>query len=117
SEGEEVTVSLTVTNIGEEEGTYTVNLKIDGLVAELAEVTLKGGASTTVSFTLTEAEGTYQVEVDGLTDGFTVTAPGFVLSPGYIAGILILIIAVAAIIYAYWKGMLPPLYPKIDDEI
>jgi len=35
-------------------------------------VTLEGGASATVLFELTRGEGTYEVEVEGFTDSFTV---------------------------------------------
>lgn len=111
TEGEPVTVTGLVTNIGEEEGTHTVNLKIDGLVTELAEVTLEGGTSTTVSFTLTEAEGVHTVVVDDLTKDFTVTASSAFPSTGYVAGILILIIAAGAAVYMLYRGGHLPL-PK-----
>jgi len=113
-EGEQVTVTVKVTNTGEEEGTHTVNLKIDGLVTELAEVTLEGGASTTVSFTLTEAEGVHTVGVEELTGSFTVTSPPAAplwMRPGYVAGILILIIAAGAAVYMLYRGGRLPL-PK-----
>lgn len=91
-EGEEVTITATVTNIGEEEGSHTVELKIDGEVVDSEAVTLAGGASAMISFEVTRSAGTYQVEVDGLTGSFTVTAPTVAwLRPGYVAGILIVV--------------------------
>jgi len=74
--GEEVSISVTVTNVGDEGGECEVALKIEGVVVDSQMVTLSGGESTTVTFKVSEeAEGTYHVEVDGLTGSFTVKAP------------------------------------------
>jgi len=74
--GESVTVSATVTNVGEDSGSYTVTLKVDGVAVDSETVTLDGGASTSVRFTVTsEVEGSHTVEVDGLTGSFTATIP------------------------------------------
>jgi len=78
--GEAVTISVTVANTGTASGTYKVTLKIDGSVEDTKEVTLNADASTEVTFTMTkDVAGTYSVEVDGLSDSFTVkekpTAP------------------------------------------
>ncbi len=71
--GQTVTISLLVANTGEEEGSYTVTLKLNGAVEETREITLAGGSSETVTFTTAEDEaGTYSVDVDGLTGSFTV---------------------------------------------
>jgi len=71
--GETVTISVLVANTGEEEGSYTVTLKVNGVVEETREITLAGGASETATFTTAEDEaGTYSVAVDGLTGSFTV---------------------------------------------
>ena len=78
---EEVTITFTVTNIGEETGTCTVNLSVEGEPMTVL-VTLDGGESEEVEFKLSpEAEGTYQVVVDGLTGSFTVTSPPVPLKP------------------------------------
>ena len=108
-EGEAVTVSVDVANVGEEAGSHSVELKVDRYVVDSEEVTLEGGESVTVLFELTRVEGTYEVE--GLTDGFTVftlyVAAPFWMQPGYMAGILILILALGASIYVmYRKGSL-----------
>jgi chitodextrinase len=116
SEGEEVTVSVTVTNIGEMNGTHTLEIEIDGekLEGQPIETALEGGASTTVTTTVTEEPGDHIVKVDGLTDGFTVTAsPAFALSPVYIAGILI--IAAGSSVYMLNRGGRPP-KPKSTPE-
>ena len=67
-----VTVSIEADNVGELEGSHTVELKVDGEVIDSKEVTLEGEASATVLFELTRGEGTYEVEVEGFTDSFTV---------------------------------------------
>jgi PKD repeat protein len=102
-EGEEVTITLKVSNIGDEEGTHTVELRIDGSLEESKTVTLPGGGTEEISFEVTRDEGTYQIEADGLTGEFTVTAPpGPPLIPGYFSGIVILIVVAAVvIIYLY----------------
>jgi hypothetical protein len=66
--------------------------------------------TATQIFELTRGEGTYQVEVEGLTETFTVSkkpAQPFWTQPIYMAGILIAIASTCAIIYLVWKGKLP----------
>ena len=55
--GDDVTVSVLVTNVGEESGGLGVELELDGAVADIKAVTLDGGASTTVSFSVSSDEG------------------------------------------------------------
>jgi len=71
--GQTVTISISVANTGEEEGSYTVTLKLNGVVEETREITLAGGSSETVTFATAKDEaGTYSVDIDGLTGLFTV---------------------------------------------
>ena len=71
--GDDVTVSVLVTNVGEESGGLGVELELDGAVADIKAVTLDGGASTTVSFSVSSDErGSHTVEVGGLSGSFTV---------------------------------------------
>ncbi|MEM2970510.1 MAG: CARDB domain-containing protein, partial [Candidatus Bathyarchaeia archaeon] len=73
--GEKVTVSVLVTNVGDETGSYTVSLKIGQSVEDSKTVTLKGGQSTTVTFDVTKSfPGIYTVIVGDLTSEFTVLA-------------------------------------------
>jgi hypothetical protein len=74
--GEPVSISFIVTNTGDEEGTYTVTLKVNGEVEATREVTLAGGAEASLTFTvIRENAGTYEVEVDGLSGSFTLISP------------------------------------------
>jgi len=69
-----VTISVEVTNTGAKSGTHTVALMIDGEVEDETTVTLNPDESETVSFQVSAAEqGSYSVEVDGLTGSYTVT--------------------------------------------
>jgi hypothetical protein len=70
---EVVEVSVKVTNVGEETGTYTVNLKIDGAIRDTEEVTLAGQAVEVVEFEVSEtSSGTYTVTIGSQSGSFTV---------------------------------------------
>jgi hypothetical protein len=74
SVGEEVSISVTVKNTGDLEGTYMVTLKINGVVEDVKSVTVSDGSERLVTFTITkDVKGTYNVQVDGLTGSFTVS--------------------------------------------
>jgi len=73
--GQEVLVTVNVTNIGGCEGSYTLNLTINGAVEQTKTVTLASLASDTITFTVTkEQPGSYTISVDGLTKEFSVVA-------------------------------------------
>jgi len=73
--GKPVTISVLVRNIGEEAGGYAVDLSINGVVEATEAITLAGGASQAVTFTINKYEaGTYSVEVNGITSSFIVKA-------------------------------------------
>jgi PKD repeat protein len=71
--GEAVTISLNVANDGEESGTYTVELLINGSGIDSKIVTLGGGEDQAVSFAVSASEaGTYDASAAGLNGSFTV---------------------------------------------
>jgi len=71
--GQMVTISVLVINSGNLEDTYQVALEIDNKVAATEEVTVSAGFSKEVTFTISkDIAGTYSVDVNGLTDSFTV---------------------------------------------
>jgi len=73
--GEDVVISVSVANTGDLTGSYEVSLKVDEVVVVAEDVTLPGGASQKVSFTITEnAAGKHTVSLDRLTGEFTVRA-------------------------------------------
>lgn len=69
--GEEVTISVKVTNYGEVSGSHTV--KLSGDFSDEQSVTLQPGESKTVSFKITPSTAkTYKVLVNGQSDSFVV---------------------------------------------
>ena len=72
---EEVSIRVTVENVGDDEGSTEVTLKVDGDEVDSEDVTVAAGATKTVTFTHSEAEeGTYAIKVDGQSGTLTVTA-------------------------------------------
>ena len=79
--GEEITVSATVNNVGEESRSYTVEANLDDVVVYTESVTLNGGESTSVTFTVTRnTRATCSVEVAGLSSRFTVVRTQIVVT-------------------------------------
>ena len=102
--GETVTITMLVANTGGESGSYTVVLKIDGVKEAEETVTIAAGESQEVSFSVTrEDPGDYTVDVDGLSDSFTVVL--LVEPPGInwalIGGIIGGLIVVAGLLYYF----------------
>ena len=73
-EGSEITIFVNVSNVGEVEGAYKVDLKIEGEVVYSEDVTLAAGETKEVPLWIGEGlpEGTYHVEVNGLEGSFEV---------------------------------------------
>jgi len=71
--GEVVTITADVANIGDVERSYTVILKINGIVETDRKVTLDAGSRQQISCGITRnVAGTYTVDINGLTGSFTV---------------------------------------------
>ncbi|MDR5673441.1 CARDB domain-containing protein [Halalkaliarchaeum sp. AArc-GB] len=69
-EGESVTVSATVENVGDRAGTFTAELQIDGDVVEREDVTVGPGESKEVTFSWTANEADdYEIAVSGESAG------------------------------------------------
>ena len=74
--GQEVVVSGNICNQGDERGTKTVSLMVNGVAEQSQTVGVSGGSCQQVSFRLSRAvPGTYQVAIDGMTGQFSVLAP------------------------------------------
>ena len=74
--GEAVTISAIVKNVGGLEGSYTLNLEINGEIEQSQEITLAAGESRQVAFAVIKDDpGTYTIAVDGLSGEFIVLAP------------------------------------------
>jgi hypothetical protein len=71
--GEAVTITVTVTNSGGTEGSYTVVLNINGQKETEKSITVAAGESQNVTFSVTRKEvGNYSVVVEGLSGSFAV---------------------------------------------
>ena len=88
--GNPVTISAIVANQGSEAGTYSVVLRINGMVENIIDMMLSPGASQATTFTVTkDVGGEYYSEVDGLSAVFIViplvpanfTISGLVIAP------------------------------------
>jgi hypothetical protein len=74
--GESVTISANVTNIGEIEGSYMLNLTINDVLKENQTILLESGESKIAEFTDNEtAEGNYTVKIDNQTGSFKIKPP------------------------------------------
>jgi tetratricopeptide (TPR) repeat protein len=75
SRGSPVTIEVMVTNVGELLGTYDVILKIDDIVEATKRVTLEGGTSQNVTFSVYKFEGkTYAASIGMFSGTFVVTS-------------------------------------------
>ncbi len=72
-EGEEITVSVKVTNVGGQIGTYEIPFIIDQTTEETKTVTLESGEFETITFKIVkQMQGIYNIEVGGLFGVFEV---------------------------------------------
>lgn len=75
--GNSVTVTITLENTGDEQGTETVDLYINNELTDSETLSVEGGTTETVSFTVTMDEvGTYNLEAGDKATSITVTEPG-----------------------------------------
>jgi uncharacterized OB-fold protein len=107
-----VTVSIDVTNVGEAMGGCTVELKVNGEVVDSVDIAAFGGippdydqVTATQFFELTRGEGTYEVEVEGFTESFTVVIPEppFWNRPEFAISVIGIVVAVAVAGYMLMK--------------
>jgi hypothetical protein len=70
--GNPVTINAIVSNNGSEAGTYSVVLRINGMVENIIDLMLSPGASQATTFTVNKDAGEYYAEVDGLSGVFVV---------------------------------------------
>ncbi len=102
--GEEVTISVAVANTGGLAGSYEVTLKIDDTVVETKQVTVAGGGSKPVSFSVSrDAPGVYQVSIDDLSGTFEVKAAPKPTNRRLIIIIIAAVIATAIPVAIRWR--------------
>lgn len=104
-EGENVTISADVTNTGDAESTFTLDLKVNDEKKDTKSVKIPAKKSQTISFTIIAGEpGDYIVDLHGVNDYFTVKSSFLAMFPPYlwviigaIVGVLILFIIVLVV--------------------
>jgi hypothetical protein len=99
--GGTVTVSVLVTNAGEQEGSYSLNLAVNGTVIETREITMASGSQTVVFSTAGDEAGSYSVAVNGLEGSFTVSEAAVVSDSEGLSGAVLWTIvglAIAALV-------------------
>ena len=104
--GEEVTVTVAVSNAGDVSGSYTLSVKLDGAEKYSESVTLDGGKSVTKTYKLSSmVAGAHTVAVDGSSVQFTVTVPP-PTTPDYtwyIIGGVVVVVAAVAVYFLFMK--------------
>ncbi len=74
--GEAVTIGVQVANNGDLASSSNLTLKVNNVSVATKDISVAGGTTQTVEFTVTEdAGGTYNVDINGLTGTFTVKPP------------------------------------------
>ena len=106
--GEKVTISVLVTNVGREAGSYGVALKINESIESIKTVTLSGGESTEVKFEVTrEKTGTYSIEIAGLKGEFKVKEQPTTMIPIEYVVFLLISLAIVIPILFVWRRRKP----------
>lgn len=113
--GEDVTISVLVTNIGDEKGFYDVTLKVNGSVEDVKSITLDAGKSINIKFRVSKKEtGTYIVEVDGLKSEFRVKeSQPTATSLKYVILTSVIVALVAVAVFALARRRRKPSIEKI----
>ncbi len=114
---QEVTVSANICNNGQERGTKTVSLMVNGVAEQSQSVGVSGGSCQQVIFKVSRAvPGTYQVAIEGMTGQFSVLAPRTVTNnvpsqqqtglgtAGIIAIIAVLVVLILGLIVVFRQG-------------
>jgi hypothetical protein len=98
--GEQVTITVDVTNYGGQEGNYDALLKINGVTQGSKEITLDAGQRQKIDFTVTENEpGSYTVEIGNLSGEFQSLLR---FNWWLIAGLIAAFILLAWLAWYYW---------------
>jgi hypothetical protein len=97
---EQVTVSIKVANTGGETGSYNAILYINDVVEDNQTVSVTGGTSKNVIFTVSKSEaGVYDISLAGQSGQFEVVGGGRVGGGGLgTGGIIVIVVAVIALI-------------------
>jgi hypothetical protein len=100
SPNQPVEISINIANQGDESGSHTVSLSINGNVEHSKTVSVSPGSTKNVVFTVTKSTpGSYSVSVEGQGGQFIVVGGGMRIGGGLgTGGIIAIVIAVMALI-------------------
>lgn len=103
--GEEITISVSVANLGGQTGSFSIPLIVNQTIQETRTVTLASGQTEIVDFKIIkQMPGTYNIEVEGLTGILSVASESSKLFPiEYLIATIIAIITVLIFIFIYKK--------------
>jgi hypothetical protein len=94
---QEATIIFNVTDTSDTSGSYSLELKVNGISKSTKQITVAAGISQTVSFTVTgDAVGKHQIEVAGLSGEFEIVKAA--INWWLIGGITILMLAILSIV-------------------
>jgi len=111
---QDVTISINVANTGGETGNYNAVLYINGAVEDSQSVSVAGGTSKNVIFTVTKSKaGVYDVSLAGQTGQFQVVGGGWFggglgLGTGGIIAIVVIVIALIVAVIFILRGTARP---------
>jgi hypothetical protein len=105
---QEVDISIDVTNTGEKNGDYSLELKVDGVVKSNKQLTVAGGKSQTINFTITgDAVGKHGIQINGLASEFEIIkiAEPFKINWWLIGSLIGIIIVLAIWSLVGWRWL------------
>jgi len=102
--GNEVTISVILTNIGDGEGFYTLVLEVNHVEEDTKTIALDAQDSTTTQFKVTKEEpGTYDIEIGELSGEFTVKeAPLIPIFAVYLI-VFVALVTVGSLLALRWR--------------
>ncbi len=110
--GQDVTISISVANTGGETGSYNAILYINGVVEDSQSVSVAGGTSKNVIFTVSKSQaGVYDVSLAGQNGQFDVVSTGWFgggLGTGGIIAIVVIVIALIVALVFILRGTTRP---------
>ncbi|MDO8635766.1 MAG: CARDB domain-containing protein, partial [Dehalococcoidia bacterium] len=112
--GKTVTVTVDVTNTGEVTGSHTVALNISGAAEASQDVTVAGGKTATVSFTVARKAGNYQAETEGLQASFEVIAPPAITV--WLFTVIGVVVIIGLFLFRRRRKKVACVFPHSDDE-
>jgi len=108
---QQVEISINISNTGEERGSHSVALYINGSAEQSQTIGVSPGSSKLVVFKVTKlTQGTYQVNVEGVLGQFTVLAPAAAAPAGFggplgTGGIIAIVVVVIALVCVLVFGL------------